>query len=383
MLADVDVSRPDGTRSHVTEVVSGFARAGRAVELVARGTDPRLAGVRFHRADAGRGRVARILGMNRTALGVLLRSRARTRTLYYRYDAGLVATVLVARLLGYRAVGEMNNVMFGADYADRDPGLRGRLVDALKVGAMRVAARHTAAFVAVTDRIKDILVREYGTPAERVHVLRNGVNVERFRVWDRAEAIARAGLDPECRYVVFVGLLASWVDLPTILRAFARVAATRPDVRLVLVGDGPQAPYADELARELGVAELVVRPGFVTDRDLVSAYTGAATVCVIAYDGAILSRIGVSPMKLTEYFAAGRAVVGTDLEGATQMIRESGGGVSVPAEPAAVADALGELLDDLARADALGRAGRRAAEEQFSWASVVGRTLHLLDGAAR
>lgn len=60
------------------------------------------------------------------------------------------------------------------------------------------------------------------------------------------------------------------------------------------------------------------------------------------------------------------------------MIEQSGGGIAIPADPTAMAAAIQSLLDDPKNADLVGAAGRRAAEEQYSWQSVVKRTIPLL-----
>jgi glycosyltransferase involved in cell wall biosynthesis len=70
-------------------------------------------------------------------------------------------------------------------------------------------------------------------------------------------------------------------------------------------------------------------------------------------------------------------VVALELPGVKEMVEESGGGIAVPNDAAAMAAAIAALLDDPARADELGAAGRRAAEERYSWESVVNRTVAL------
>jgi len=167
------------------------------------------------------------------------------------------------------------------------------------------------------------------------------------------------------------------------LRAFALVAAVRDDAVLLLVGDGPRRGEVDRLVDELGLDDRVVRTGFVRDRERVRDLVGAATVCLVAHWAPRLQRIGASPTKVAEYFAAGRAVVALALPGVRDMVEDAGAGLAVPNEPQAMADAILELLADGARADADGASARRAAEERYSWESVVRRTLPLfgLDAA--
>jgi glycosyltransferase involved in cell wall biosynthesis len=79
-------------------------------------------------------------------------------------------------------------------------------------------------------------------------------------------------------------------------------------------------------------------------------------------------------MKLAEYLAAGRAVVGSAIPGIADMLAETGGGVAVaPHDPAAMAGALCELLADPVAADALAAASRPAIVERYSWRALASR----------
>ena len=77
-----------------------------------------------------------------------------------------------------------------------------------------------------------------------------------------------------------------------------------------------------------------------------------------------------------EYLAAGRAVVSLELPGGREFVEHNGAGVMVPGGAEPLARAMIELLDP-ERADALGAAGRRFAEQSLSWDSVIERTLPL------
>ena len=117
IVSDVDLGRPDGTRTHTTEVARALAREGFAVDLVSRGPDPCLPGVRYWSAGPDDpSRLQRISAVNGRAALVLLRRRRRARALYVREDWGSLPTVLIARLLGYRVVAEVNDVQYGPGY---------------------------------------------------------------------------------------------------------------------------------------------------------------------------------------------------------------------------------------------------------------------------
>ena len=378
MVCDVDLGRADATRVHTVEVARWFAGEGLDVDLVARGPDPALEGVRYHEAAPGQlGPLERPLAINRRAIAVLRARRGAVRTAYVRHSWTLVPTLLAARRMGYRLTMQVDDVAYGPGF-ERRAGVAPLVGDYTRRVAARVMGRTASSVVAVGEGIKTLLSTHFGVPAERITVIPNGVDPDLFSPVPREEAIARTGLDPEAQYVVFTGLLAGWVAVETMVRAFAEVAATRPRARLLLVGDGPGRAVVERVGAELRVADRIDLTGFVADRARVSDLVGAATVCLVAYKPQFRARTAATPVKLPEYLAAGRAVVGIGMPGISEMIEENDAGVTVPDDAAAMAQAIGALLDDPARADELGANGRRAAVERHSWRSVVQRTIELL-----
>jgi glycosyltransferase involved in cell wall biosynthesis len=379
MISDVDVGLPNATRTHTLEIARGLATEGFDVELVARGPDPAVEGVRFHSAANGKPpMLQRVLGVNRRAAGVLWRSRRSASACYVRHDWGLLPALLISRLLGYRLVTEVNDVPHGPGYEIRQAGARGLLTDYVKRGAAITMGQSAAHVVAVTKEIRTLLVRDHYVPPQKVHVLPNGVDLDVFAPLPREEALRRRGLDPGCRYVVFTGNFAPWVDFDTMLEAFAIAAATRPWARLLLVGDGPERDHVAGLTARLGIGSQVEVTGYVEDPHIVSELVAAGTVCLVANRAEYRARTGASPVKVAEYLGSGRAVVGVGLAGTREMIEQNGAGIAVSADASAMAEAIAELLDDPERADALGVRGRRAAELRYSWRSIVERTAALL-----
>jgi glycosyltransferase involved in cell wall biosynthesis len=378
MVADVDVGRPDATRTHTLEVAREFARAGYRVELIARGPDPGVEGVRYRRAGPGTMPLPlRLLSVNGRAVAALLRSPRRGRCCYVRFHWSEVPVLIAARLARARLVTQVDDIPFGREYRLRS-GPRGFLADHVRRAATRVMGRCAQGVVAVTREIGDILVADFAVPAAKVRVLPNGADVSFFSPAEREQAAEQAGLDPGCQYLVFVGHFASWVDFDTMLRAFAQVSARHPDARLVLVGDGSQRGLVDSLVESLGLESKVLLTGFVADRERVRDLIGAATVCLAAHRGdRNLSRIGTSPVKVAEYFASGRPVVAIAVPSVREMIEENGAGIVVQPDPAAMAEALDRLLSDAAEASPMGARARAAAEERYSWRSVVARTIPL------
>lgn len=379
MVCDVDLGVPDATRTHTVEVARGFASQGFRVDLVARGPDPGLPGVAFHAAaprDAGRRE--RVVGINRTAVRVLRDRRAGATCCYVRHEWSHVAVLAAARALGYRLVTQVDDVAFGRGYEGGDVG---RAADYVRRAAAILMGRLVHGVVAVTPEIKGLLVEQFRVPHTRVAALPNGADVDRIRPLERAEAIAAAGLEPNHDYVVFIGRFAEWVDFDTILGGFAVASREHPGARLLLVGDGNERDAVDATIARLGISDRVVRMGFVSDPGRVLALLGASSVALSANRPAYRARIGVSPVKLAEYLAAGRPIVATDIPGVREAVEGAGAGIVTPVDAGAFGAAISELLRDPRRRAAMGEAGRRAAVERYSWRSVVERTVPLFGGS--
>jgi glycosyltransferase involved in cell wall biosynthesis len=371
MLADVDLRQADATRIHTLEVARGFAAEGLEVDLIARGPDPELPGVRYAGGvGTDHQRIRRFASLYWHFLMVLWRRRRTARRLYVRYNWSVVPAELAGRMLGYHVVTQVDDMDYGRGYEVEIPLVADYIKRALTVAMVWLSH----GIVAVTPQLRSLLVDQFRASPRRVVVLPNGVDIDFFHPIPREQAIARLGLDPALRYVVFCGHFAPWVDFDTILDGFAIVARHRPDARLLLMGDGSEREQIERRVRELGIEAAVIITGFIEDRATVRDYVAASVITLVANRLEHRARIGVSPVKLAEYMACARAVVATDLPGLGEALIDNRAGIVVPVDPRAMAVAILDLLDP-ERADELGANGRRLAEERFSWREIVRASL--------
>ncbi len=220
--------------------------------------------------------------------------------------------------------------------------------------------------------------------AASVDVVPNGVDTPRFdpsRHACSANALRR-DLELEGAEVVgFVGSMKPWHGVATFLEAVALLAAHRPALRVLLVGDGPAAADA---RRRAEAPDLVGRCRFTgaVAPELIPAHLAALDVAAAPYgvpesDDAFY----FSPLKVVEAMAAGLPVVASRFDSIESML----GGTGVLVEPGSaptLAGAIGELLDDPARAARLGAAARERAVSSFGWDAVVARILASVPAAA-
>ncbi len=378
MLCDVDLGRPDGSRTHTVEVAAGMAREGLDVVLVARGPDPVVSGVRYRAgAPSDAGRAARLIGVNRAAIAALWRAPRGERAFYVRKDWGSLPALAVARLLRCPATVEVNDMPYGRGY-NRRPGLRPLVADRVK----RVAAGATWALstqiLAITKALGDVILRDWRVAPEKVTVMPVGVDADRFTPVDRATGASAVGLDPARRRVLFVGALVGWVDFETMIDGVARALRDHPDTDFVVVGDGPERDRLADLVRRHGIADRALLVGFEADRARLASYIGAADICLLCHRTELLGRTGASPAKLGEYLAAARPVVAVRLPGVEEMLTACGGILVEPSDAAAYGSAISDLLDDPVAAAAIGKRAATVVRERFTWDAVARRTVPLL-----
>ncbi len=161
---------------------------------------------------------------------------------------------------------------------------------------------------------------------------------------------------PDRRRILFAGRVVTPKGIGVLIRAMRGL-----DAELVVCGDGWQLEAMQRLASRLGVAERVEFKGWLGPDELAGELAAASLVAVPSVWPEPFGIVGI------EGFAAGRPAVGTRTGGIGDWLEHGVNGLSVPAgDPAALARALGELLEDPAERDRLGQAGRRTVAERFS-----------------
>jgi len=237
-------------------------------------------------------------------------------------------------------------------------------------------ARRVDAVVAVSRRLADALVRWEGFPRARVRHLVNGVADPRA-VYGGTRAQARAALGWDARPTALaVGSLTEVKNHVRLIEAFARLAAAPAarEARLRIAGTGP---LEEALRAAIGRDDLGGRVELLGERHDVPRLLAAADVFTLP------SRSEGLSLSLLEAHGAGRPSVATDVGGNGEVVVDGVTGLLVPpGDPAALADALGALLGDPARARALGEAARARYLEEFTHARMVERYEALLDELA-
>lgn len=275
-----------------------------------------------------------------------------------------------------RRLGKPYVIFFDADQIAELDFMGRPLAGWLRLRAQTLLRENLAAahcIICVSEPAKKHLVTNWRVPAERIHVLSNAVDVHRFQPDPNLRAHTRALLSLTTQpLIVFVGSFYQWHDLATLLEAFALVLRSHPEARLVLVGDGTERDRMRQRAADLGLTHAVTFTGFITHAE-VARYINAADLTVVPVPP-MQQEMWLSPMKLFEYMAAGKAVVASALGQIVNVVKDGRNGLLVPpGDESALAEALQRLIVDADLRERLGRQAREDAVSEHSWEQYLTR----------
>ena len=250
----------------------------------------------------------------------------------------------------------------------KEGGVRYRLTRGLETYALRRAHHVTT----ICEGLRSDIV-ERGIARHKVTVIPNAVDIKAFAPGGGPDDALKASLGLAGGTVIgFVGSFYGYEGLDLLLEALPRVLARRPDVRLLLVGGGPQETNLKEQARRAGVADKVVFTGRVR-HDVVTRYYDLIDVLAYPRHSMRLTEL-VTPLKPLEAMAQGRVLVASDVGGHRELIQDRRTGRLFRAGSGeSLADALVALLEERAAWPALRSAARTFVETERNWTASVSR----------
>jgi PEP-CTERM/exosortase A-associated glycosyltransferase len=282
-----------------------------------------------------------------------------------------IAALRVGRRLGIPVVYEIR--AFWEDAAvdhgtSREWGIRYRLTRAMET----YAVRHVDAVTTICEGLRtDILAR--GIPQQKVTVIPNAVNTDSFTIDPDRDLLLAKDLGLDGKIVLgFIGSFYAYEGLNILLEALPAMLSKNPNIRVLLVGGGPQDTKLKALAGRLGVQDKVIFAGRVP-HDQVQRYYSLVDVLVYPRLRMRLTDL-VTPLKPLEAMAQGRLIVASGVGGHNELIKDGNNGVLFEAgNPTALAGKLLDLLNTPERWPALRDTARRFVETERNWRVSVSR----------
>jgi len=227
----------------------------------------------------------------------------------------------------------------------------------------RLFARRCRRIIAISDAVK-LFLEQSGLPREKLLTIHYGLDE---LPPERSETTPAAlGLAPETPLVLAVGRLIAQKDHPTLLRAFSRVHAERPEVRLAILGSGPLEQETRRLVAELRLDDAVLLPGRLAPRDWLERAD------VFAHSSA-WEGFGI---VLLEAMLAARPVVATRISAVPEIVVDDETGFLVePGDDEALGAGIARLLADPGLASSFGTSGLTRARLKFSVEQMTEATI--------
>lgn len=286
--------------------------------------------------------------------------------LYERYNLYLPAGVWIKRRHKLPMLLEVNAPLF-AERSRYDGIALPRLAKWTEYYAWRGADK----VLPVTQVLADY-VKQAGVPAEKLVVIPNGINKERFaHVPSQEQAKQQLGLSG--RLVLgFTGFIRDWHGLDNVVDFLTEAPDGIPR-HLLIVGDGPARASIQRRADQLGVADKLTITGIIGREqvaDYIAAFDIALQPSVVDY---------ASPLKLFEYLALGRAIVAPDKPNIREILTHEKNALLFAAEDkSAFAMTVQRLCNDAPLRARLGAGAKSAIDEQhLTWESNAQRVAAL------
>jgi len=257
----------------------------------------------------------------------------------------------------------------------------------------KTALEMADAIIAVSAETKRDIEKLFDVDPKRVHVIHNGIDLEEYRKVDAIDALVRDGIDPEKPYLLFVGRVARQKGIVHLVRA---IQFMDPDFPIVLCSGAPDTPeIAEEMNEALAAAQKKRRNIFwieeMLDRPaVIELYSHAAVFCCPS----IYEPFGIINL---EAMACETAVVASAVGGIKEVVLDGKTGFLVPVDFAGdtfklanpekfsrdLAARINQLMKNGKLREKFGKAGRKRAEEHFSWTKIAQKIKALYETCCR
>jgi glycosyltransferase involved in cell wall biosynthesis len=236
--------------------------------------------------------------------------------------------------------------------------------------------RGADAVIVLSNILRDYYI-ERGIPAEKMHVIPNGADPERFQVLPKDTEIVRR-YDLSGKIVIgWIGALFGWSGIENLIRMAQHLLATRPDVSFLLVGGGKSKEFFEQHLHVNGYANRVILPGTIPHEE-VPRYLSCMDVVLAPYPKRDFWY--PSSMKLFEYMSAGKAVVATRVGQVAEIVQDGVNGCLFdPEQGDELMQKVQTLIDSAALRRRLGEQARRDVEQTWNWQSQAKKMIEIFE----
>lgn len=358
-------SRGDST--HVRELVQNLAGLGHEVILIAcnlqRGSDQDNIDIYPIKYYSEKLIPKFFISIYAFVLGVIVLIKRKPDIIYKRQSA-MGEDILIAMLARCPVVTEINGLV--SEEAGSDKTYIHKIINNIFKYISKQSILHSDHLVAVTTNLKNIIHDEFYIQYDKITVIPNGANVKLFHPSEKKLSWDILKLSEKFKYICFIGNLAPYQGIETLIQAAPLILKKYPDIRFLIVGDGIMKNEWVQISHNVGVYDKFIFTGKVPIV-MVSHYINASDVCVSPFRKARNAKIGLSPLKIYEYMACGKPVVCSRIPNLEFIEQQKTGILVEPQNPEELAKAIIDLMDDENLREEMGINARDLAVKNYSW----------------
>ncbi len=242
----------------------------------------------------------------------------------------------------------------------------------------KLVYRFSERIIVLSNSAKEELVRRYKVSPNKIEVIYNGIEAGKFKPSGQGALIREKHSIVDKSVIGYIGTFYEWQGIEDLVRAFSLVAEKKPDVRLLLVGEGPDLERVRNTIDSSLIKDKVILTGRVPPAE-VPHYFEAIDVFVIARPSTISTQTAV-PLKLLEAMAMGKAIIATHVRGLSEVVEDRVNGLLIqPGNVEELAGKVLELLADEPLRRKIGSNAREQATREFSWGHSAEKVLKLYE----
>lgn len=196
-----------------------------------------------------------------------------------------------------------------------------------------------------------------------------GIRTEIFKQNERDDKLAKSlNLKPSDFVLVFVGTLYSFSGLPYLIEQFPNIASKIPNLKLIIVGGGPDYTKIKNLIARLNLSKSIHVTNFI-DQKFIPSYISLANLCLNSFEKNKITN-QIIPIKVLEYLACGKPVLSTPLDGTLELMPPNDYGV-VYSDLDNFSKSIVELYTNNDKLSSLGKSGYDFVHDNHDWKSLT------------
>ena len=280
---------------------------------------------------------------------------------YERQTMLNISGLLISKIKGIPLIYEVNTLL---EYEKGKTCLNIIITKIAKI-TEKLTVAHADKILVTTQDLKKIFHRRYEIPFKKIEVVPNGANTDLFYPMDEAKCREELGLSQNIPIVCFVGGLGKGHGAKNLVNCAPSVIKQIPNTKFLIVGEGPKRTELEQKAASLDVKENFIFAGKVPYEE-VPKYMNSSDVCVILNKSELKKELGGgSAIKLYEYMACGKPVIGTVAQTSFNILKKYDACVLVDVDNIdEIVEAVVMLLENKELREELGKNGRNLVEKK-------------------